>query len=80
MPSSEFLAKEAIFIRLPLGVVFGFVWMKMTRQEKNRDKIPRGKKGLKKDFTNAPGKRPPGSWGEGLKSFSPIIPKRNDSR
>jgi len=80
LPSSEFLAKEAIFIRLPLGVVFGFVWMKMTRQEKNRDKIPRGKKGLKKDFTNAPGKRPPGSWGEGLKSFSPIIPKRNDSR
>jgi hypothetical protein len=62
LPSSEFLAKEAIFIRLPLGVVFGFVWMKMTRQEKNRDKIPRGKKGLKEILTVPLGKdlRAPG--------------------
>jgi hypothetical protein len=62
LPSLEFLAKEAMSIRLPLGVVFGFVWMKMTRQEKNRVKIPRGKKGLKKILPMPPGKdlRAPG--------------------
>ena len=71
MPSSEFLAKEAIFIRLPLGVVFGFVWMKMTRQEKNRDKIPRGKKGSKKRFYHCPREKTSGLLGGRVEKFFP---------